>query len=191
MLTDLIAILLGVVVMNNCVLPGSLVAAITPDASLHREALPHLALLLPLVVATAGALSWLLGGQLLVPLRLAELQPLVLVTVTALAVQPIARLHHRLVPRQGPLLRALLTFNAVAAGLAQGAILPADDLSAAIIGGLWLGAALGILNLCFAWLGTRLDQAGPAGRLHGAGIRLVSAGILSLGLGGLAGIWRG
>lgn len=189
--TDLIAILVGVVVVNSCVLPGSLAAAAPPGDTGQDRALPHLALLLPLVVATASALGWLLNEGLPAPLQLAELRPLALVIITALVVQPIARLCHRLAPGRAPLLRALLTFNAVAAGLAQEATLPASSLASAIAGGLWVGAVLGVLNLCFAWLAPRLDQAIPGGRLRGAGIRLVSAGILSLGLGGLAGIWRG
>ncbi|MCC7329984.1 MAG: hypothetical protein IT484_07495 [Gammaproteobacteria bacterium] len=186
---DLIAILLGVVVINSCVLPASLVP---PSAAMEPGmALPRVALLMPLVVAAASGLGWLLLHHLLAPLRLGDLQPLASVILAALFAQLAARLHDRMVGQRRSVPRALLTFNAAAASLALGATLAPASPAAATLAGAWTGAALGVLNLCFAALGARLDGHALPAAWRGTGIRLVSAAILSLGLGGFAGIWRG
>lgn len=188
---DLTAILLGIVVVNSCVLqlPAS---AGRQRAGRHPDfGLLQLALLLPPTVALASASSWLIADRLLLPWHLAELGSLLLVVSAALFAQLIARLWRRALRLQDPPPRALLTFNAAAACLAQEAALAPDGLSGALGSGLWTGTLLGILILCFTSLCRKLDQNGPASALAGPGIKLISAGLLSLGLSGLAGFWRG
>ncbi len=191
MLTDLIVILLGVVMVNSFVLPGC-PALFAPAGRLGPDtALPRLAVVTPLVVGPASALAWSVRQAWLQPLQLAALQPLVIIALTALVVQLAGRVHDLAWRPVRPLPRALLTFNAVAAGLALEATMAPAGWRAALALGTGIGLALGTLNLCFAGLRERFEGADLPRPWRGVGIALVSAGILSLGLGGFAGIWRG
>lgn len=188
---DLTAILLGVVMVNVLMLPAFPALASLAPGIAPGTALPRLGLLLPLVVAPSAGLAWLLGQQLLKPSRLVELQPLLLIIVTALTAQVIARLHDALAHRDEPLPRSRLTFNAVAAGLALEATLAPDGFAAAVVAGGASGAALGALELCCTGLRERLAATDLPRAWRGAGIMLVTAGILALGLGGFAGLRGG
>ena len=187
---DLPAILLGVAMVNVLVLPAfpslyAQAASIAPG-----RALPRLALLLPLVVAPSTALTWLLDQQLLAPLQLGELQPLAIIVFAALVSQLAGRLHDAWIGADIALPRSRLTFNAVAAGLALGATPAPASFLAAIVAGGASGAALGAPDLCCAGLRDRLASSALPLAWRGAGIMLVTAGILSLGLGGFAGLWH-
>lgn len=187
---DLPTILIGVAMVNVLVLPAFPGLHAQAASSAPGQPLPRLALLLPLVVAPSTALTWLLDQQLLTPLQLRELQPLAIIACSALAAQLSGRLHDAWTHADVALPRSRLTFNAAAAGLALGATLAPASLSAAIVAGGATGAALGALDLCCAGLRERLESSALPLAWRGAGIMLVTAGILSLGLGGFAGLWR-
>lgn len=187
---DLPAILLGVAMVNVLVLPAFPGLFAQAAGSAPGTALPRLALLLPLVVAPSAAFAWLLDQQLLAPLQLRELQPLAIIVFSALAAQLAGRLHDAWTGADIALPRSRLTFNAVAAGLALGATLAPAGFLAAAMAGAATGAALGALDLCAAGLRERLEGSALPLAWRGAGIMLVTAGILSLALGGFAGLWR-
>ncbi len=187
-MTELVALLLGVVLIGEFVLerlpglfppapPGGAVAAVTVIAP---------ALGLPV--------AWLGSHDLLAYFGLEQAHLVLWVLVAALAVRSVIIAAARLRPPWSPVLaeqRARLAFDVTGAGAAALAALAPASLAAAFTAGLIAGVLGAVLRLLLADLRRRLDGGDVPRRWRGAAIALVSAAIVSLASAGLAGLWPG
>jgi len=193
-MTDLIAILLGVVLVNIFVLdrfpgPRALPAADAPPA-LHV----WLALWMTLALALASGPAWLLNTRWLPAAGLAEIAlvcriALLMAVVHALglAIRLGGPERHRVI---GPFL-PLVSFNAVAVDLGLAAVATAGSWPAAILTGTAAGVLFSALLSVFGAARRRLDTGDVPATVRGSAIALLTAAIASLAFVGLDGIWRG
>lgn len=134
-------------------------------------------------------ISFALRREVLQPLELLYLQPLlfvVLIMVVAQGVRIAFEKHGRWTPI-GPALFALLTGNSVVLGAAL--LVPARG---SFLDALWLGvstgAAFALLLLCLTTLQARLRHAAIAISFRGAPLALITTGVMALALMGFAGL---
>ena len=153
------------------------------------DAATGLALAVFACTSVVAPLSYLLRAELLQPLDLLYLQPLlfiVLIMVVALGLRIVFEKHSRWIP-VGPALFALLTGNSAILGAAL--LVPSRD---SFVDALWLGASVGasfaLLLLCLTTLQFRLRHAAIAISFRGAPLALITAGVMALALMGFTGL---
>lgn len=188
---DLAVALLGIVLVNQYALVR--VPALRDEVG-EPGLNPGASGALIIVLVASVALAWLIRAKLLQPLRLPELRFVVLVLATGAMTTLGAPLVGRVIPAVGRAVAAAparLTFNAVALGAALLATRAPGSLAATVAWGVGTGGAFALLAACFAALRDRLDTGNVPRALQGGAIALVTAGIVCLGLGGLAGLVRG
>lgn len=190
-LTEFGGVLLAAALVNHLVLVQLLGVSsfFAYSQSLRRAG--EMSLLLMLVMPLSAALALALFRLVLVPLGL---EALLLITavgcsavVTALLRQPVRR-HFPLSFRRNGHSMLLLSGNS---GIIGFVLLRADaDSSPALIFVSALGAALGfaLLLMAFAPLRERLQTADSPAAFHGPALSLLSAGLVAMGLMGLAGL---
>lgn len=134
-------------------------------------------------------LSHLLRHEILQPLDLAYLQPLIFIVLIMLIAQLIriaCERYSRWKPAS-PALFALLTGNSAVLGTAL--LVPARS---SFVDSLWLGLGVGasfaLLLLCLTTLQGRLRHAGIALVFRGAPLALITAGVMALALMGFTGL---
>lgn len=184
-------ILIGALLVNNFVLAQFL--GLCPFMGVTRHYQPALAMGLAtaFVLATAAAVSHLLYHAVLAPLHLDYLRIVVFIVVIAGVVQ----VTERVLRASNPLLHQvlgiylpLITSNCAVLAVALLAI--GQGLGFVETAVYAIGAALGfvLVMVLFAALRERLDQAPVPAAFRGVPIALVTAGILSLGFMGFAGL---
>ncbi|MCC7257945.1 MAG: hypothetical protein IT486_06205 [Gammaproteobacteria bacterium] len=187
-MTDLVALLLGVVLVDEFVLarhpalfppanPGGAVAAVTVGA-----------------LTLAAPAAWLVHHRGLVPIGLADLGLLAWVLATTLAVRAMTVAAAAWRPRWADTLEAQrprLGFDAVAAGVAVYVTLAPDSLPVAVAAGFVAGLLLASLRVAHTALRRRVDAGDVPPRWRGPAIALVTAAIVSLASAGMAGLWPG
>lgn len=184
-------ILIGALLVNNFVLAQFL--GLCPFMGVTRQYQPAMAMGLAtaFVLTTAAAVSYLLYHALLVPLDIAYLRIVVFIVVIAAVVQ----LTERVLRATNPLLHQvlgiylpLITSNCAVLAVALLAVGQGLSFVATVVYA--IGAALGfsLVMVLFAALRERLDQAPVPGPFRGAPVALITAGILSLGFMGFAGL---
>lgn len=145
------------------------------------------------VLTLTAALTWLLDRWALTPLGLGYLRIIAFILLIAGTVQ----LAGLAVRRWSPLLHRrlgiylpLITTNCAVLGVALLNVGVADDLGAAVALGLGAGLGFGLVLVLFASLRERLEGAEVPVPFRGAGIALVTAGMMSLAFLGLVGLVR-
>ncbi len=187
-MSSLLLILLSAVLVSHFALTS--VPSLTPflDSDAY-EAARGLAIAVFACTSIVAPLSYLLRQQLLQPLELLYLQPLlfiVLLMVVAQGLRIAFEKQGRWVPL-GPAFFALLTGNSAILGTAL--LIPTRESFAAALGlGLGVGASFALLLLCLTTLQFRLRHAAIAVSFRGAPLALITAGIMALALMGFTGL---
>ncbi len=189
-MTDFLAILVGVALVNHLVLARY--PAFSPLAARRgRLRLPRAhAFAMTLALTLAMATVWLLDSKVFQDLGFRELRLPVLI-LAAMAAVPLAALPARMTGPAAAPGRALLTIDCAMLGAALLATRELPTLTAAVA---WaVATALGFLLLLplLADIDERLESAEVPPRLAGAAIMLVTAGLMSLAFSGVAGMVRG
>jgi electron transport complex protein RnfA len=184
-------ILIGALLVNNFVLAQFL--GLCPFMGVTRQYQPAMAMGLAtaFVLTTAAAMSHLLYHSVLAPLDLTYLRIVVFIVVIASVVQ----LTERVLRATSPLLHEVLgiylpLITSNCAVLAVALLAVSQELSFLETAVYAIGAALGfsLVMVLFAALRERLDQARVPAAFRGVPVALITAGILSLGFMGFAGL---
>lgn len=187
-MSSLLLILLSAVLISHFALTS--VPALKPfiDADPY-EAARGLAVAVLACTSIVAPLSFLLRHEVLQPLELTYLQPLlyiVLIMVVAQSIRIVFERRSRWVPI-GPALFALLTGNSAILGAAL--LVPTRD---SFVDAMWLGLGVGasfaLLLLCLTTLQFRLRHAAIAISFRGAPLALITAGVMALALMGFTGL---
>ena len=184
-------ILIGALLVNNFVLAQFL--GLCPFMGVTRQYQPAVAMGLAtaFVLTTAAAASYVLYHAVLAPLSLEYLRIVVFIVVIASVVQlteRVLRASHPLLYEVLGIYLPLITSNCAVLAVALLAV--GRDLAFIETVVYAMGAALGfsLVMVLFAALRERLDQAPVPGPFRGVPVALITAGILSLGFMGFAGL---
>ena len=193
-MTSLFAILIGVVIVNHLVLVRFPAICPLPDGARRLDLPPVAWLVTALVLTSAVAAAWATDARLLRAFDLRELRLLALVFAIIVAAPAGTLLIGLVIPKRRDLLaqyRPLVTADCVMLGVALLVAREPATLPAAIA---WAGAMAilfcAVLAL-FAELGERLEDADVPTPLRGSAIALVTGGMMSLALTGIASMVRG
>jgi Na+-translocating ferredoxin:NAD+ oxidoreductase subunit A len=188
---ELLLILIGALLVNNFVLAQFL--GLCPFMGVTRQYQPAAAMSLAtaFVLTTSAAASHLLYHALLVPLELEYLRIVVFIVVIASVVQGVERVLRAASPLLYEVLGIylpLITSNCAVLAVALLAIGQSLGFVETVVYG--IGAALGfsLVMILFAALRERLEHAPVPAPFRGVPVALVTAGILSLGFMGFAGL---
>lgn len=193
-MTEIVAIVVGAALVNNFVLVRFLGLCPLLGTGSRLDDAVGMSAATTLVLTATAVLTWLLDDFLLIPLDLGFLRIIVFIMVVAAVVQ----LTELIVRRTSPLLHRrlgiylpLITTNCAILGVALLNAGTARHLGQAIALGLGAGLGFGLVMVCFAALRERLEAAPVPAAFRGAGIALVTAGMMSLAFIGFAGLDRG
>ena len=187
-MSSLLLILLSAVVVSHFALTS--VAALKPFVGTDGySAAQGLGIAVFACTSLGATRSHLLSHELLQPLDMLYLQPLlfiVLIMLVAQAVRIALGKYTRWLPA-GPALFALLTGNSAILGTALLVPTRHSWLDASWLG-LGVGASFALLLLCLTTLQSRLRHAGIALSFRGAPLALITAGVMALALMGFTGL---
>jgi Na+-translocating ferredoxin:NAD+ oxidoreductase subunit A len=188
---ELLLILIGALLVNNFVLTQFL--WLCPFMGVTRQYQPAAAMSLAtaFVLTTSAAASHLLYHAVLLPLDLEFLRIVVFIVVIASVVQGVERVLRAASPLLYEVLGIylpLITSNCAVLAVALLAIGQGLGFIETVVYG--IGAALGfsLVMVLFAALRERLEHAPVPTPFRGVPVALVTAGILSLGFMGFAGL---
>lgn len=184
-------ILIGALLVNNFVLVQFL--GLCPFMGVSSRYPPALAMGLAtaFVLTLSAALSHALYHFLLVPLDLVFLRIIVFITVIASVVQfteRVIRSAHPLLYEVLGIYLPLITSNCAVLAVALLAVGQELTFLATLVYSCGAAAGFALVMLLFAALRERLEHASVPAAFRGAPIALVTAGILSLGFVGFAGM---
>lgn len=187
-MSSLLLILLSAVLISHFALTS--VPGLKPFVGTDGyDAARGLAIAVFVCTSIDAPLSYLLRHEVLQPLDVLYLQPLifvVLIMLTAQVLRIVFEKHARWMP-VGPALFALLTGNSAILGVAL--LVPSRGSFTDALGlGLGVGAGFALLLLCLTTLQARLRHAGIAISFRGAPLALVTAGVMALALMGFTGL---
>ena len=190
-MAELGLILIGATLVNNFVLAQFL--GLCPFMGVTRQYQPAVAMGLAtaFVLTTAAAASFLLYHAVLVPLEVEYLRIVVFIVTIAGVVQ----LTERVIRAQSPLLYEvlgiylpLITSNCAVLAVALLAVGQALGFLETVVYAIGAAAGFSLVLVLFAALRERLEQAPVPAAFRGVPVALVTAGILSLGFMGFAGL---
>ena len=186
-------ILIGTVLVNNIVLTRFLGLCPLFGASNELDTAIGMGLATALVLTLTATVSYLVETYVLVPFGLEFLRTLVFIVVIAASVQGLEILMRNASPilhRMLGLYLPLITSNCAVLGVAL--LVSRDHQSVVAAATYGLGAAIGftLVLVLFASLRERLAAAPVPAPFAGAGIALVTAGIMALAFMGFAGLDR-
>ena len=184
-------ILIGALLVNNFVLAQFL--GLCPFMGVTRQYQPALAMgfATAFVLTTSAAASHLLYHGLLVPLDLTFLRIVVFIVVIASVVQ----LTERVIRATSPLLHEvlgiylpLITSNCAVLAVALLAVGQELSFLGTVVFGIGAAGGFSLVLVLFAALRERLEHAPVPAAFRGVPVALITAGILSLGFMGFAGL---
>ena len=189
MLSSLLLILLSAVLISHFALTR--VPALKPFVGANDfDEATGLAVAVFVCATFIAPLSYLLRHQVLQPLHVLYLQPVlfvVLIMVVAQCIRIAFERSARWMP-VGPALFALLTGNSAILGAALLVPTRAETLIDAFGLGLGIGFSFAVLLLCLTTLQQRLRHAAIAISFRDAPLALVTAGVMALALMGFTGL---
>jgi Na+-translocating ferredoxin:NAD+ oxidoreductase subunit A len=191
--TELLLIVVATVLVNNLVLVNFLGLCPFMGVTSSTEGTAGMALATGFVLTLASATGYLVHTWVLVPLDLTWLRTLVfilliagLVQLTELSVRATSPLLYQVLGIYLP----LITSNCLVLGVALLNLTEAGSFVESVIYGLGAAGGFALVMLIFAGLRERID-AGPVPMpFRGAGIALVTAGLMSMAFLGFAGLVR-
>lgn len=188
---DLLLLAVAAVLVNNFVLTQFLGLCPFLGVSRKVETAAGMAAATAFVLTLASVLSYLAFTYILVPLDAEYLRTPTFILIIAIAVQ----LTEMAVRFTSPMLQQvlglylpLITTNCAVLGVALLNLRGDHDLIASAVYGAAAAAGFGLVLVIFAALRERLESAEVPRAFRGAPIALVSAGILSMGFMGFAGL---
>ena len=190
-MAELGLILIGATLVNNFVLAQFL--GLCPFMGVTRQYQPAVAMGLAtaFVLTAAAAASFLLYHAVLVPLEVEYLRIVVFIVTIAGVVQ----LTERVIRAQSPLLYEvlgiylpLITSNCAVLAVALLAVGQGFGFIETVVYAIGAAAGFSLVLVLFAALRERLEQAPIPAAFRGVPVALVTAGILSLGFMGFAGL---
>ncbi len=184
-------ILVGAALVNNFVLVQFL--GLCPFMGVTRQYQPALAMGLAtaFVLTVSAALSHVLYRWVLVPLDLTFLRIVVFIVVIASVVQlteRVLRAGHPLLYEVLGLYLPLITSNCAVLAVALLAVGQELGFVETVVYGLGAAAGFSLVMVLFAALRERLQHAPVPAPFRGVPVALITAGILSLGFMGFAGL---
>ncbi|MGY6517837.1 MAG: electron transport complex subunit RsxA [Lysobacteraceae bacterium] len=193
-MSELFAILLGTVLVNNFVLVKFLGLCPFMGVSRKLDAAYGMALATGFVLTLSAAISWVVHHWVLAPLGLEYLRTLAFILVIASVVQFTETFMHRQSPRLYRVLGIflpLITTNCAVLGVALLNIQARNSLAESIVYGFGAALGFGLVLVMFAAMRERLEAADVPASFRGAPIALVTAGIMALAFLGFAGMAPG
>ncbi|CAN5116854.1 electron transport complex subunit RsxA [soil metagenome] len=192
-MSELAAIILGTVLVNNFVLVKFLGLCPFMGVSRQVESAIGMALATTFVLTLASAASYLINAWLLQPLNLEYLRTVAFILVIAALVQ----LTEMLVRRTSPLLHQILgiylpliTANCAVLGVALLNVQVADNFFQAICYGFGAAVGFALVLVLFAALRERIAAADVPAPFRGPPIAFITAGMMALAFLGFAGLVR-
>jgi electron transport complex protein RnfA len=192
-MAELLAILVGTVLVNNFVLVRFLGLCPFMGVSKNLEAAAGMSLATAFVLTLSSASAYLLHRYLLVPLDIEYLRTITFILVIAASVQFTELMVRRLSPLLHQVLGIfipLIATNCAVLGVALLNVQQSNNFVQSVFFG--LGAALGfaLVLVLFAAIRERLEAADVPAPFRGTAIALMTAGIMSLAFMGFAGMAR-
>jgi electron transport complex protein RnfA len=192
-MTELIIIIVSGAFLNNFVLTKFLGLCPLLGTTTRLETAIGMSLATTFVLTLSAAASYLVETYLLVPLDLTWLRLLSFILIIAGAVQ----LTEALIRSSSPMLYQvlgiylpLITTNCAVLGVALLNVQSSKTFLQALAFGIGAGLGFCLVMLLFAGIRERLELADVPTPFKGAAIALVTAGLMSLGFMGFAGITR-
>jgi electron transport complex protein RnfA len=192
-MTELIIIIVSGALLNNFVLTKFLGLCPLLGTTTRLETAIGMSLATTFVLTLSAAASYLVETYLLVPLDLTWLRLLSFILIIAGAVQ----LTEALIRSSSPMLYQvlgiylpLITTNCAVLGVALLNVQSSKTFLQALAFGIGAGLGFCLVMLLFAGIRERLELADVPTPFRGAAIALVTAGLMSLGFMGFAGITR-
>jgi electron transport complex protein RnfA len=192
-MTELIIIIVSGALLNNFVLTKFLGLCPLLGTTTRLETAIGMSLATTFVLTLSAAASYLVETYLLVPLDLPWLRLLSFILIIAGAVQ----LTEALIRSSSPMLYQvlgiylpLITTNCAVLGVALLNVQSSKTFLQALAFGIGAGLGFCLVMLLFAGIRERLELADVPTPFRGAAIALVTAGLMSLGFMGFAGIMR-
>jgi electron transport complex protein RnfA len=192
-MTELIIIIVSGALLNNFVLTKFLGLCPLLGTTTRLETAIGMSLATTFVLTLSAAASYLVETYLLVPLDLTWLRLLSFILIIAGAVQ----LTEALIRSSSPMLYQvlgiylpLITTNCAVLGVALLNVQSSKTFLQALAFGIGAGLGFCLVMLLFAGIRERLELADVPTPFKGAAIALVTAGLMSLGFMGFAGITR-
>ncbi len=188
---DLLLLAVAAVLVNNFVLTQFLGLCPFMGVSRRVETAAGMAMATAFVLTLASVLSYLIFAYLLEPFGATYLRTPAFILVIAVAVQ----FTEIMVRSTSPLLHQvlglylpLITTNCAVLGVALLNLRGGHDLVASAVYGASAAAGFGLVLVLFAAMRERLEGADVPTPFRGAPIALITAGILSMGFMGFAGL---
>ena len=190
-MTDLFFIFIGAVLVNNFVLVRFL--GICPFIGVSRqvETAMGMGLAVTFVMTLSGIASWLLQNFLLEPYGLPFLQSVIFILVIAALVQSVELFLQKMVPvlyRALGIYLPLITTNCAILGLALLLVTRSYNLIQTVTFSVGGGLGFTLALLIMAGIREELAFANIPSALEGAGIALITAGIISISFMGFTGL---
>ncbi len=190
-MSELILIIIATVLVNNFVLVQFLGLCPFLGVSQQLEGALGMSLATAFVLTLSSAASYLIERYLLVPFDIEYLRTLSFILVIASMVQFTEILLRRLSPLLHQTLGIylpLITTNCAVLGVALLNSQSADSLLESVVYGFGAATGFGLALCLFAGLRESIQEAELPVPLRGAGIALVTAGIMSLAFMGFIGM---
>lgn len=184
-------IFIGAALVNNLVLSGFLGLCPLFGSSNRSDTTVGVALATLVVLMLSSGASWLLHRHLLVPFEIEYLSTLAfilviagLVQATEITLRKTSPLLHRVLGLYLP----LITTNCIVLGVALISIRAAASFAHAVALGAGAAVGFGLVLIVFASLRERLRNSAVPAPLQGAGIAMLTAGIMSMAFMGFSGV---
>lgn len=190
-MAETVGILVGAALVNNFVLSGFLGLCPLFGVSGRRDAAWGTILATGTVLVLSAGASYLLHRYVLQPYDLEYLRTLVFILVIAGLVQAAELLIRKTAPLLYKVLGLYLpltTTNCIVLGVALISAANTQTFIQAITLGLGAAVGFGIVLIVFTGLRERLQQSAVPGVLQGAGIAMLTAGMMSMAFMGFSGI---
>ncbi len=191
MVTDLLLTFLSAVFINNFVLVKFLGLCPVMGVSRQLEAAWGMSMATAFVLTLAAALAYLIDRWVLVPLEAQYLRTLAFIVLIAALVQGVEALMRATAPVLHQVLGIflpLITTNCAVLGVALLVVREPTSLLDAIVFGFGAAVGFGLVLVLFAGLRERIDAAPVPAPFRGAPVALITAGLMSLGFMGFAGM---
>ena len=193
-MAELALILVSTVLVNNCVLVKFLGLCPFMGVSRRLETATGMALATTFVLTLSAVCSWMVETWLLAPLGLEYLRTIAFILVIAAVVQFTEMVVHKTSPLLYQVLGIylpLITTNCAVLGVALLNVQETHSFMESLVYGFGAAVGFSLVLVLFAGVRERVAAADVPMPFKGAAVALVTAGLMSLGFLGFAGLVKG
>ncbi|MEJ2515524.1 MAG: electron transport complex subunit RsxA [Gammaproteobacteria bacterium] len=193
-MTELALILVSTVLVNNFVLVKFLGLCPFMGVSRKLETAAGMALATTFVLTLSAVCSWMVQSWLLEPLGLEYLRTIAFILVIAAVVQFTEMVVHKTSPLLYQVLGIylpLITTNCAVLGVALLNVQESHGFMESLVYGFGAAAGFSLVLVMFAGIRERVAAADVPVPFRGAAVALITAGLMSLGFLGFAGLVKG